>query len=59
MLKVAKAIINKQNTFLENGVMGIKPLRLKDIAEELDIHESTVSRITNSKVICTPRVLLI
>ncbi len=55
ILKVAKAIINKQNTFLENGVMGIKPLRLKDIAEELDIHESTVSRITNSKVICTPR----
>ena len=55
ILKVAKAIINKQNSFLENGVMGIKPLRLKDIAEELDIHESTVSRITNSKVICTPR----
>ena len=55
ILKVAKAIINKQNKFLEKGVMGIKPLRLKDIAEELDIHESTVSRITNSKVICTPR----
>ena len=35
ILKVAKAIINKQNSFLENGVMGIKPLRLKDIAEEL------------------------
>ena len=55
ILKVAKAIINKQNKFLENGVMGLRPLRLKDIAEELDIHESTVSRITNSKVICTPR----
>ena len=55
ILKVAKEIIKKQEKFLDQGVMGLKPLKLKDIAEELDIHESTVSRITNSKTIYTPR----
>ena len=55
ILKVAKEIIKKQEKFLDEGVMGLRPLKLKDIAEELDIHESTVSRITNSKTIYTPR----
>lgn len=55
ILKVAKEIIKKQEKFLDEGVMGIRPLKLKDIAEELDIHESTVSRITNSKTIYTSR----
>ena len=55
ILKVAKEIIKKQEKFLNQGVMGLRPLKLKDIAEELDIHESTVSRITNSKTIYTPR----
>ena len=55
ILKVAKEIIKKQERFLDQGVMGLRPLKLKDIAEELDIHESTVSRITNSKTIYTPR----
>ena len=55
ILKVAKEIIKKQKKFLDDGVMGLRPLKLKDIAEELDIHESTVSRITNSKTIYTPR----
>ena len=55
ILKVAKEIIKKQEKFLDDGVMGLRPLKLKDIAEELDIHESTVSRITNSKTIYTPR----
>mgnify|MGYP001418597161 FL=1 len=55
ILKVAKEIIKKQEKFLDHGVMGLRPLKLKDIAEELDIHESTVSRITNSKTIYTPR----
>ena len=57
ILKVAKEIIKKQEKFLDQGVMGLRPLKLKDIAEELDIHESTVSRITNSKTIYTPRGL--
>jgi len=55
ILRVAKEIIKKQEKFLDDGVMGLRPLKLKDIAEELDIHESTVSRITNSKTIYTPR----
>ena len=55
ILKVAKEIIKKQDKFLDDGIMGLRPLKLKDIAEELDIHESTVSRITNSKTIYTPR----
>ncbi len=55
ILKVAKEIIKKQEKFLNNGVMSLRPLKLKDIADELDIHESTVSRITNSKTIYTPR----
>ena len=55
ILKVAKEIIKKQDKFLDDGIMGLRPLKLKDIAEELDIHESTVSRITNSKAIYTPR----
>ncbi len=55
ILKVAKEIIKKQEKFLNDGVMGLRPLKLKDIADELDIHESTVSRITNSKTIYTPR----
>ena len=55
ILKVAKEIIKKQEKFLDQGVMGLRPLKLKDIAKELDIHESTVSRITNSKTIYTPR----
>jgi len=55
ILMVAKEIIKKQEKFLDQGVMGLRPLKLKDIAEELDIHESTVSRITNSKTIYTPR----
>ena len=41
ILKVAKEIIKKQEKFLDQGVMGLRPLKLKDIAEELDIHEST------------------
>jgi len=55
ILKVSNVIMKRQVKFLEEGIMFIKPLKLKDIAEELDIHESTVSRITNSKTISTPR----
>ena len=55
ILKVANMIVEKQVNFLEEGIMHLHPMTLKDIAEELDIHESTVSRITNSKTISTPR----
>ena len=52
---VSKEIIKQQNDFLEKGLSYIKPMILKDIAKELDLHESTISRITNSKEISTPR----
>jgi RNA polymerase sigma-54 factor len=55
ILRVSAEIIKKQNDFLEKGLSYIKPMILKDIAKELDLHESTISRITNSKEISTPR----
>jgi RNA polymerase sigma-54 factor len=54
-LRVSKEIIKQQNDFLEKGLTYMKPMILKDIAQELDLHESTISRITNSKEISTPR----
>ena len=55
ILRVSREIIRQQNSFLEDGLAHIKPMILKDIAKELDLHESTISRITNSKAIDTPR----
>lgn len=55
VLKVATEVVKHQEAFLENGVKDLKPLVLRDIAQELDIHESTVSRVTNNKYIATPR----
>ena len=55
ILRVAREVMKRQRPFLDHGLMHLKPMILKDIAEELGLHESTVSRITNSKVISTPR----
>ena len=55
ILKVSSEIVRHQTSFLENGVEFLKPLILKDIAEILDIHESTVSRVTTNKYMATPR----
>jgi RNA polymerase sigma-54 factor len=55
MLKVAKAIVAQQSAFLHNGVSGLRPLALKDIAERISMHESTVSRVTSNKYMQTPR----
>ena len=46
-----------QQAFFEMGISGLKPLTLKDIAQKVDCHESTVSRATNGKYIQTPRGL--
>jgi RNA polymerase sigma-54 factor len=54
ILDVAEAIVRRQRHFLEFGPMAMKPLGLKEIADELGIHESTVSRVTNNKFIATP-----
>ena len=55
ILNVCKEIFKKQSNFLDNGEIGLVPLTLKEIANELDVHESTVSRATNEKYIQTPR----
>ncbi len=53
--KVAKSIIKFQKDFLENGVSALKPMILKDVATDIEMHESTVSRVTNNKYIHTPQ----
>lgn len=55
LLQVASAILRHQNDFLDEGVVGLHPLTLREIAEETGLHESTVSRITSGKYIATPR----
>jgi len=54
ILMVADAILKRQHHFLEFGPMAMKPLGLREIAEELGLHESTVSRVTNNKFMATP-----
>lgn len=55
LLKVATAIVRAQNGFLEFGPEAMRPLVLRDIAEEIGMHESTVSRVTTRKYLHTPR----
>jgi len=54
ILMVAEAILRRQQHFLEFGPMAMKPLGLREIATELGLHESTVSRVTNNKYMATP-----
>lgn len=54
IMDVAEAIVRRQRHFLEYGAMAMKPLILRDIAEEVGIHESTVSRVTSNKFMATP-----
>ena len=55
ILKVASEIVRQQDAFLVYGIQHLKPLNLKTIAEAISMHESTVSRVTASKYIATPR----
>ena len=55
ILRVAQAIIARQRQFLELGEVAMRPLVLREIAEELDLHESTISRVTTQKFMRTPR----
>ena len=57
LLKVATSIVRRQQEFLMHGATAMQPLILKDIAEEVDLHESTISRLTTSKAILTPQGL--
>jgi RNA polymerase sigma-54 factor len=55
ILKVATEIVRRQDGFFREGVSGLRPLILRDIADAVEMHESTVSRVTSSKWIATPR----
>ncbi|OFZ49003.1 MAG: RNA polymerase sigma-54 factor [Bdellovibrionales bacterium RIFOXYB1_FULL_37_110] len=54
ILKVAEAIVSKQQEFFKKGVNFLKPMILRDIANEIGMHESTVSRVTTNKYMHTP-----
>lgn len=53
--RVAEAIVRHQRTFFEYGEVALKPLVLREVADELGLHESTVSRATGNKYMATPR----
>ena len=55
LLKVVNCIIELQKDFFEHGPVSMKPMILSDISEKLDLHESTISRVTTSKYLATPR----
>ena len=55
ILKVSSEIIRQQDGFMRHGVQHLKPLVLRDIAAAIEMHESTVSRVTNNKYMATPR----
>jgi len=55
ILRVAQAIVERQRQFFEHGDIGMRPLVLREIAEQLELHESTISRVTTQKFMHTPR----
>jgi RNA polymerase sigma-54 factor len=55
LLKVATSIVTRQTSFLEHGDEAMKPMVLRDVAEEIGMHESTISRVTTNKYMHTPR----
>jgi len=55
LLKVATSIVARQVSFLEHGDEAMKPMVLRDVAEEIGMHESTISRVTTNKYMHTPR----
>ena len=55
MYKVMKSIIAQQREFFEHGISHLKPLNLRDVADDIEMHESTVSRVTTHKYVHTPR----
>jgi RNA polymerase sigma-54 factor len=55
--KVAESIVRQQRDFLDRGIDHLKPMVLRDVAEDIGMHESTVSRVVSNKYIHTPRGL--
>jgi len=58
LYKVATCLAKRQRAFLECGALGLKPLTLQDVAEDVGLHESTISRVTNGKYAETPLGLI-
>jgi RNA polymerase sigma-54 factor len=58
ILRVAQAIVDRQRQFFDHGEVAMRPLVLREIAETLGLHESTVSRVTTQKFMSTPRGIL-
>lgn len=58
LLRVARAIVDRQQAFLNYGEEAMQPMVLRDIAEQLEMHESTISRVTTHKYMHTPRGIL-
>ena len=54
ILRVSQAIVERQRAFFSHGEVAMRPLVLREIAEELGLHESTVSRVTTQKFMLTP-----
>ena len=57
IFKVTESIIKYQKNFLDKGIAHLKPLVLRDVAEDIEMHESTVSRVTTNKYVYTPQGL--
>jgi RNA polymerase sigma-54 factor len=55
ILRVSQAIVDRQRHFFEHGEVAMRPLVLREIAETLGLHESTISRVTTQKYMATPR----
>ena len=55
MIKVMEAIVEEQHEFFEKGVVALRPLTLQQVASKINMHESTVSRVTTNKYVQTPR----
>lgn len=54
ILRVAQAIVDRQHNFFTHGAIAMRPLVLREIAETVDLHESTISRVTSNKYMATP-----
>ncbi len=55
ILRVSQAIVDQQRQFFDHGEVAMRPLTLREIADQLELHESTVSRVTTQKFMATPR----
>lgn len=58
ILRVAQAIVRRQEAFFEHGIAAVKPMVMREVADEVGLHESTVSRVLQGKYMDTPRGLL-